>query len=107
MRQEGLVPENTTDSFAITDAHWKFIYRNKAAKSGIKKVELYDRTTDRLEQHDVSAQHPGDVEQKIASLVQWIDAQNKIRAILGHTGRSQLDQRTLEQLRSLGYLGGP
>ena len=107
VRPEGLVPENATDSFAITDAHWKFVYRNKAAKSGAKKVELYDRTTDRLEQHDVSAQHPEEVEQKIATLVQWINAQNKIRAVIGHAGTSQLDQRTLEQLRSLGYLGGP
>lgn len=107
VRPEGLVPENAVDDFAITDARWKFIYRNKAAKAGVKKVELYDRTTDRTEQHDVSAQHPDDVEKNIASLVQWIDAQNKIRAIIGHTGTTQLDQRTLERLRSLGYLGGP
>ncbi len=107
VRPEGLVPENAVDSFAITDAHWKFIYRNKAAKVGIKKVELYDRSTDRTEQHDVSAQHPGEVEKDIATLVQWINAQNKIRGIIGHTGVSQMDRSTIEQLRSLGYLGGP
>ncbi len=107
VRPEGLVPENSTDSFAITDSHWKFIYRNKAAKAGIKKVELYDRTTDRKEQHDVSTQHSDEIEKDIATLSQWIDAQNKVRSIIGHTGTSQLDQRTLERLRSLGYLGGP
>jgi hypothetical protein len=67
---------------------------------------LYDRTTDRTEQHDVSSQHPADVERNIATLVQWVDAQNKIRNIIGHTGTTPLDQRTLERLRSLGYLGG-
>jgi arylsulfatase A-like enzyme len=107
VRPEGLVPENSVDSFAIIDARWKFIYRNKAAKAGIKKVELYDRTNDRTEQYDLSAANPDTVENKIAALVQWIDAQNKIRSIIGHTGTSQLDQRTIEQLRSLGYLGGP
>jgi arylsulfatase A-like enzyme len=106
VRPEGLVPENSTDSFAITDAHWKFIYRNKAAKAGIKKVELYDRTTDRAEQRDVSAEHSAEVEKDIATLVQWVDAQNKIRSIIGHTSTTPLDQRTLERLRSLGYLGG-
>ncbi len=106
VRPEGLVPENSTDSFAIIDANWKFIYRNKAAKAGIKKVELYDRKTDRAEQHDVSAGHPADVEKDIAALVQWIDAQNKIRNIIGHTGTTPLDRKTLERLRSLGYLGG-
>ena len=51
---EGLVPENAVDDFAIIDARWKFIYRNKAAKAGVKKVELYDRMADRSECHDVS-----------------------------------------------------
>lgn len=106
VRPEGLVPENAADDFAITDAHWKFIYRNKAAKAGVKKVELYDRRVDRAEHHDISAEHPREVESFVAALGQWIEAQNKVRQIIGHTGTSRLDQQTLEQLRSLGYLGG-
>lgn len=107
VRPEGLVPENSTDSFGIIDANWKFIYRNKAANAGIKKVELYDRRRDRAERHDVASEHPAAVEKYIATLVQWIDAQNKIRNIIGHTGTTPLDQKTLDRLRSLGYLGGP
>lgn len=103
---QGLVPENATDSFAIIDSRWKFIYRNKAAKAGIKRVELYDRQNDRQEQHDLASQNPGEVEVMMAALRQWIDAQNKIRVAIGHTGKSALDERTLERLRSLGYLGG-
>ncbi len=103
---DGLIPENATDSFGITNSQWKFIYRNKAAKAGIKKVELYNRIADRNEQHDVAAQHPDEVESMISVLGQWIDAQNKVRQIIGHTGTSQLDRQTLERLRSLGYLGG-
>jgi arylsulfatase A-like enzyme len=106
VRKEGLVPENAVDDFAIMDTRWKFIYRNKAAKAGVKKVELYDRVADRSERHDISAQHPREVEAMIATLAEWIEAQNKVRSIIGHAGRSQLDQRTIEQLRSLGYLGG-
>jgi len=107
VKPAGLVPENATDSFALIDPKWKFIYRNKAAKSGIQKVELYDRVADRAERHDISAKHPREVEQRMAALRQWIDAQNKIRAIVGHSGTTTLDSQTLEQMRSLGYLGGP
>ncbi len=102
----GLVPENQVDSFAIADSKWKFIYRNKAAKVGIKKVELYDRMVDLTELHDLSSQHTKDVEAMIGTLIQWIEAKNKLREIVGHAGRTQLDQQTLNQLRSLGYLGG-
>lgn len=103
---EGIVPENSTDSFAVVNARWKFIYRNKAAKAGIKRVELYDRKVDRGEAHDVANEHPDEVESMIAALTAWIDAQNKVREVIGHTGKSKLDQQTLEKLRSLGYLGG-
>jgi choline-sulfatase len=106
VRKEGLVPENAVDDFAIMDARWKFIYRNKAAKAGVKKVELYDRVADRCERHDISAQHPAEVEGMVSTLSQWIESQNKVRSIIGHAGRSQLDEQTLERLRSLGYLGG-
>ena len=103
----GLVPENATDSFAIIDPKWKFIYRNKSARSGIKRVELYDRAADRVEAHDVAELHPREVERKTTELRQWIDAQNKIRELAGHAGKSKLDAQTIEHLRSLGYLGGP
>lgn len=102
----GLVPENATDSFAILDSQWKFIYR-KTAKLGLKKVELYDRFADRAEQHDVAEQNSGKVEQSISALRLWIDAQNKIRDLIGRTGTSKLDSETIQRMRSLGYLGGP
>jgi choline-sulfatase len=107
VKPEGLVPENATDSFAIIDAKWKFIFRNKAAHAGIPRVELYDRAADREERHEISAQHPEQVEQKMAELRQWLEAQKKISGAIGHSGTTTLDPRTIEQMRSLGYLGGP
>ena len=106
VKPQGLVPENSTDSFAIIDGRWKFIYRKQAAKADIKKVELYDRIHDRAEQHDVAAQHPGEVEKKTSELAQWIAAQNKVRSLVGEKGTAPLDKQTIERLRSLGYLGG-
>jgi hypothetical protein len=42
----------------------------------------------------------------MAELGKWVDAQKQIRAVLGKGARSMLDQQTLDQLRSLGYIGG-
>jgi len=106
-KAEGLVPENGTDSFAIVDSKWKFIFRNHAAGKDVKRVELYDRSSDRLEAHDVADRYPQEVELKMSALRQWIEAQDKIRAVIGHSGTSNLDSQTLRQMRSLGYLGGP
>lgn len=103
---DGPVRENRTDTFAFVDAKWKLIYRDKAAKVGMNRVELYDRIADRAEQKNVAAEHPHEVERMMNEVGKWIDAQNKVRVVLGHGGKSTLDQQTIDQLRSLGYLGG-
>ena len=103
---DGPVRENRTDTFAFVDAKWKLIYRDKAAKIGMNRVELYDRVADRTEQKNVAAEHPHEVESMMNEVGKWIDAQNKVRVVLGHGGKSTLDQQTIDQLRSLGYLGG-
>ncbi|MBI3471058.1 MAG: hypothetical protein HY013_06855, partial [Candidatus Solibacter usitatus] len=36
----------------------------------------------------------------------WIEAQRKVSQLLGPSGKTSLDPKTVEQLRSLGYLGG-
>ncbi len=102
----GPVAENRTNSFGFIDAKWKLIYRDKAKESGINRVELYDRVADRAEKNNLSAQRPREVERMMAEIGQWMDAQKQIRAVLGRGARSTLDQQTIEQLRSLGYLGG-
>ena len=103
-RPDGPVRENRTGSFAMIEPKWTLIYRDKDV--GIPRLELYDRVADRKEQNNVAARHPREVDRMMAELSQWIAAQKKIRTVLGHGGKSTMDQRTLEQLRSLGYLGG-
>jgi arylsulfatase A-like enzyme len=103
---DGPIKENRTDTFALVDQRWKLIYRDKSKATGLNRVELYDRTRDRNEQDNVAAAHPREVEQFMAEVGKWIDAQNKIRTVIGHGAASQLDQQTIQQLRSLGYLGG-
>jgi len=106
VRTEGIVPENQLDDFAVINSRWKFIFRNKAAGTGVKRVELYDRVRDRAEKNDIAEQNPQEVERMMTALRAWIDAQNKVRMLVGSPGSTALDRATIERLRSLGYLGG-
>jgi arylsulfatase A-like enzyme len=102
----GLVPENGTDTVALLDSDWKLIYREKGKQVGLSKVELYDRRTDRVEANNVAAQNPKEVERLMAEIGRWMDAQKQIKSFLGSGAKATMDQKTLEQLRSLGYIGG-
>jgi arylsulfatase A-like enzyme len=105
-KPNGFVPENRINTFALIEANWKLIYREKGKDVGLNRVELYDRRTDRAETNNVAGTHPQDVERMMTALGKWVDAQKQIRAVLGKGTRSTLDQQTLDQLRSLGYIGG-
>jgi predicted urease superfamily metal-dependent hydrolase len=92
--------------FALMEANWKVVYREEGKDVGLARVELYDRRTGRAETKDVAGVHPSEVERMMAALGNWVDAQKQIRVVLGKGARSNLDQQTLDQLRSLGYIGG-
>jgi arylsulfatase A-like enzyme len=102
----GFVPENGTDTVALLDANWKLLYRDKAKDVGLKKVELYNRRTDLGEAKNVAVQHPQEVERMLGEINRWMDAQKQIKSFLGRGAKATMDQQTLDQLRSLGYIGG-
>jgi arylsulfatase A-like enzyme len=55
-KEGGGVPENLTDSFALIDGRWKFIYRAQANRARLKQIELYDRSSDPEDRNDVAAE---------------------------------------------------
>ncbi|MBI1787772.1 MAG: sulfatase [Acidobacteria bacterium] len=105
-RPSGFVPENRTGTFALLDANWKLIYRDKAKEAGIEEVELYDRRTDRRDSKNLAASQPAVATRMRGEIGRWIEAQRKVSQLLGPSGKTSLDPKTVEQLRSLGYLGG-
>ena len=102
----GMVPENGTDTVALLDAGWKLIYRDKGKQVGLNKVELYDRRTDRAEAKNVAGEHPQEVSRMMTEIGKWLDAEKQIKSFLGRGAKATMDQKTLDQLRSLGYIGG-
>jgi len=105
-KPNGFVPENRTDTVALIDARWKLIYRDKAKEVGMNKVELYDRRIDRVDATNVAVQNPQQVDRMMAEIGKWMEAQKQIKSFLGQGAKANVDAQTLEQLRSLGYLGG-
>jgi arylsulfatase A-like enzyme len=105
-KKNGFVPENRIDAVALLDANWKLIYREKGKDVGVSRVELYDRRTDRAEANNVATGHPQEVDRMMTEIGKWMDAQKQIRSFLGRGAKATMDKQTLEQLRSLGYLGG-
>jgi len=105
-KPDGPVPENRINTFAVIEPNWKLIYREKGREVGLNRVELYDRRADRGEAKNLASGHPDEVERMMTELGKWLDAQKQIRVVLGKGERSTLDERTLDQLRSLGYIGG-
>ena len=104
-QHDELLPENHIDSLALLDADWKLIYREKGKEVGLNKVELYDRRADREDTSNVAAGHPREVDRMMAEMGAWLDAQRQIRSALGRGAKAPLDPKTMDRLRSLGYLG--
>jgi len=103
---ELLIPDNRTDAFAIWHDNWKMIYRVNAKTAGINEVELYDHHKDPAEKNNVAAKYPEVVDRFMTEIRQWIKTQDEIRKQLGPAGKVEVDQKSIDRLRSLGYLGG-
>jgi arylsulfatase A-like enzyme len=102
----GGLPSNLTDTFARFEPGWKLIYRAQAARARMKEIELYDRRADPLDRNDVSAGHPEVVSKMRSGIDRWLGVQQQVKLKLGAAGSRPLDARTIERLRSLGYLAG-
>jgi arylsulfatase A-like enzyme len=80
---------------AWVEEDWKII-RNSTGK-----VALYNRVVDELEQHDVADQNPeraGEMQNRLDSFLAGLKTRSARRE------REMLNQRELEQLRTLGYV---
>ncbi len=99
------VPEYRTGTFARLDSDWKLLYRDQAARAGFDEIELCDRRRDRHDSTNLAAEHPEVAREFKQEIESWTEAQEEIRNALGPRSTSTLDPKTLERLRSLGYIG--
>jgi len=81
---------------AIRMEKWKLIYYEEANRKPL--VELFDLENDPKEQHEVSKQNPQVTKELLDRLLSFQGSRRH------KTIKKQIDQRTLEQLKSLGYI---
>ena len=68
---------------------------------GVGQLQLFDRSSDPTEQHDVAAEHPEVVKRMRAELVEWKEARERTRPKARGAGAS-----TRQLLLGVGYIDG-
>ncbi|MDX1501384.1 MAG: sulfatase [Thermoanaerobaculia bacterium] len=100
---EGLGAFAGSDSLAIVEPEWKLIWNVRPAE-GTPELELYHRPSDPLDQKNVAAEHPDQVERLRALLEQWERMAVAARLPSDEEAAKDLSAEDLERLKSLGYL---
>ena len=94
---------NAAQAYAVIDGPWKLIH-NVARASGTPEFELYDFYRDQLDQKNVAAEHPGEVERLAKALAAWRQWAQAARLKPDSEATKGMTAEQLEQLRSLGYV---
>lgn len=95
-------PPMDTESRAIVHEGWKLVHHAQRAE-GTPEYELFDHRTDRLDLHDLAADHPEVVSRLAAQLERWREGAQAAR--LPEAERAEdLSAEERERLRSLGYV---
>jgi arylsulfatase A-like enzyme len=81
---------------AIRMEKWKLVYYEEANRK--PRIELIDLENDPKEQHEVSKQNPQVTKELLDRLLSFQGSRRY------ETIKKKIDQRTLEQLKSLGYI---
>lgn len=96
---------------AVRSGRWKYIYDPRVSLPELPVValrQLYDIQTDPMETRNLAAEHPDVVRQCEALLARW----SQLVQWSGETFQGErvpdeaIDRAVLEQLHSLGYVGG-
>lgn len=96
--------EHPRPAYSLTSAEWKYVYEEGGPEW------LIQLSTDPFELQDVHAEHAETVADLQRQLLARLEAQKRKGAVVqaGRTGQSPpTDAKTLEQLRSLGYVDSP
>jgi hypothetical protein len=93
--EETYTPEAIHDRFGLLQYPWHMIYTPET-----QKVELYDLTSDPAERNDVFEIHKNT--EDLAKLQRRL--RQKASDILGSKQEVKFDKKSLEMLKSLGYI---
>lgn len=98
---ERILPPGPKGRDVIVDGQWRLI-ENLEPPEGWPQYELYDRTTDPLDQHDLAADKPEVVAELAAKLTAWREWTTARR--LEPDSLDSMSAEELARLKSLGYI---
>ncbi|HEY8514410.1 MAG TPA: sulfatase [Candidatus Binatia bacterium] len=96
----------TPSQLSVRKGAWKLVHLRAAgdrAWLGRKELELYDLSRDPKEERDVRAEHPEIAAELETTLATWLRETPRYKGT-GKTDLRQLDERTQDMLRALGYI---
>ena len=104
--QRPLFSETNGRIYGVRTDGWRLVFNPEGKPPGapggaypIERIELYDLDEDPREQRNVAADHPDRVEALTAEIAGWRD-----RDLREDLDPQQIDPKTLEELRALGYV---
>ncbi len=96
-------PPHETAGTAVVLDRWKLVHHTAPAPGG-PEVELFDRSRDPFDRHDVAARYPAVVRSLLSILQTWRHHAEAARLPQGEQATEGLSQQELDRLRSLGYI---
>ncbi len=100
LKKESLKYPEPFNDVAIRTERYKYIYRY-----GKREDELYDLWEDPQEQHNIIHERPEVAKQLKNKILRWYeDVKKVVMKEQSEQSAGEIDQQTLEQLKSLGYL---
>lgn len=98
-------PPRETEAFSLILGDWKLIH-NTRRQPGVPEFELFDRRSDPGDRINLADERPELVERLATHLADWRRQALEERLDPESPTDEALSSEQLEQLRSLGYLGG-
>ncbi len=96
-------PPFNYEAYSIISGQWKLIH-HVLRQDGQPEFELFDRTNDAYDHHDVAANHPEIVQKLSHELDLWKQHAEAVKLKSDSEGTQNMTTEEIERLRALGYI---
>jgi len=96
-------PPLNYEAYSIISGPWKLIH-NVLPQQGQPEIELFDRTNDAYDHHNVAANHPEIVQKLSGELHLWKQHVEAAKLKPDSESTQNMTTEEIERLRALGYI---
>jgi arylsulfatase A-like enzyme len=99
----GAPPPHNYEAYSIISGQWKLIH-HKLRQDGQPEFELFDRTNDPYDHHDVATSHPEIVQKLSRELNLWKQHVEAVKLKSDSESIQNMTAEEIERMRALGYI---